>query len=225
MKQKDKDKIIDRYTTRLEQHGPVPQALGWLKGRQAFRFHFLAEAQGFENSDSVLDVGCAFGDLEPFLKQRGWNGRYTGVDIVPGLIEEGLKKYPHLDLRVADIQEDKLDGPYDWVLSSGALTSETEEVDSYNHLQHMLEVMFDNCRKGVSANFVSPYVEFQSDVNFHPSMDRFMSIVQGISKRFSMRFDYMPYEFTVYLYKDDDIVSDYSIFAHYEELYRKLKTK
>ena len=68
MKANDKSEIIQRYTTRLNEKGAVPEALGWLKQRQKFRFHFLTEIDNFGSKDSVLDIGCAFGDLEPYLE-------------------------------------------------------------------------------------------------------------------------------------------------------------
>ena len=86
MEAKDKNKIIDRYEKRLKELGPVQESLGWLKGRQKLRFYVLKNIDHFQKSDSVLDVGCAFGDLKQFLMQCGWDGKYIGVDIVPGLI-------------------------------------------------------------------------------------------------------------------------------------------
>jgi len=225
MRNKDKQKIIDRYEARLAKLGPVPQALGWLKGRQVFRFHFLKEIVGFNENDSVLDLGCAFGDLEPYLRSVGWKGRYCGIDIVPGLIEQGKKKYPHLDLRVLDIQNDELPGCFDWVFSSAGLFNQMEEIDSYAHLKDMLTTMLGMCRKGISTNFCSPYVDFESEINLHPDMGRLCSIFASITKRFSIRHDYMPYEFTVYCYKDVEIYEKANVFFAYEPLYQVLKTE
>ena len=94
MDEKDKAVITERYERRLSEYGAVPQALGWFKGRQNFRFHYLAGVDGLQPQDSILDVGCAFGDLFSYMRGRGWHGRYLGVDIVPGLIREGKDKYP-----------------------------------------------------------------------------------------------------------------------------------
>jgi len=220
----DKEKIVTRYESRLKEYGPVPQALGWFKGRQKFRFHFLAEIDGFQPYDSVLDVGCAYGDLEPFLRSFAWKGDYCGVDIAPGLIKEGERKYPDVDLRVLDIQEEELDRTFDWVFCSGALTSKTAEVDSYKHVKSMLSIMFNLCEKGVSVNFVSPYVDYQSEVNFHPNMSRIIEIMAELTRRFSLRHDYMPYEFTVYLYKEFEISAKANIFNKHWDLYQRLRT-
>ena len=225
MKANDKSEIIQRYTTRLNEKGAVPEALGWLKQRQKFRFHFLTEIDNFGSKDSVLDIGCAFGDLEPYLRGIGWRGRYKGIDIVPSLIEAGLKKHPNLDIVTLDIQNDKLPEKFDWVFSSGALTSKTKDINSYDHLEQMLEIMYSLCNKGVSVNLLSPFVDYESDINFHPELPKFFDIVNKISKRYSLRFDYMPYEFTLYMYKDDEIMKHSTVYRAHEALFERLKTK
>jgi SAM-dependent methyltransferase len=223
MNEKDKNEIIDRYETRLNKLGAVPQALGWLKGRQVFRFAFLQGIEGLLPEDSIIDVGCAFGDLAPFLTSCGWHGRYLGVDIVPGLIDAGKEKYPELDLRVLDLQAEGLDDQFDWVFCSGALTSETHDVNSYDHLREMLTIFFNICRKGVAVNLLSPLVDYQSEVNFHPVFARTMEIVSGLSRRFVLRHDYMPYEYTLYIYKDDAIIKGSAVFEAHKDLYETLR--
>lgn len=223
MEDKDKKKIIERYEGRIKEFGPVQKSLGWLKGRQRFRFLYLKQIERFVNNDSVLDVGCGYGDLKDFLLREKWNGKYTGVDIVPKLIEIAREKYQDIDARVTDILMDKFEEKYDWVFSSGALTSITEAEDTYVYFEKMLTKMFSLCNKGVSVNFCSPYVEFQSDVNFHPDITKLLQIVTKLTKRFSLRHDYMPYEFTIYLYKDADINKDVNIFSSETTIYETYK--
>jgi SAM-dependent methyltransferase len=223
MKSNDKKKIIERYEGRLKQFGPKQKALGWLKGRQKFRFYFLEQISDSNENDSILDVGCAYADLYGYLKEQGWNGKYCGVDIVPGLIDEAKKRYPGVDARIGDILEDNFTEKYDWIYCSGALTSKTEDIDSYDHLEAMLNKMFEICNKGVSVNFCSPVVDFESEVNFHPQFDRLIKMILKLSKRFTIRHDYMPYEFTVYIYKDETVNKDANIFSAKDELYKVLK--
>lgn len=223
MEAKDKNKIIDRYEKRLKELGPVQESLGWLKGRQKLRFYVLKNIDHFQKSDSVLDVGCAFGDLKQFLMQCGWDGKYIGVDIVPGLILQSRIKYKKIDVRELDILTEDFKEKTDWVFSSGALTSKTCDEDSYDYVEKMLIKMFEICKKGVSVNFCSPNVTFQSEVNFHPNFDKILKIVSSITRRFSLIHDYMPYEFTLYLYKDDTLNSEINIFERFKDLHEKLK--
>jgi len=223
MEEKDKQKIIERYEGRLKMYGPVQKSLGWLKGRQRFRFHYLEEIRGFLKKDSVLDIGCGYADLSRHLLENNWKGHYCGIDIVPGLVEEAKKKYPNADVRLFDITQQQLGEQFDWVFSSGALTSKTESIDSYDHLETMLRAMYKLCRKGVAVNFCSPLVEFESDVNFHPDFGKLLGIVTKLTNRFTLRHDYMPYEFTLYLYTDNEINKEANIFASENFYYDKLK--
>ena len=58
----------------------------------------LAETALAHSDSTVLDVGCGFADLYGFLKERGWCGRYTGIDIVPGLLSTARERNPEFDL-------------------------------------------------------------------------------------------------------------------------------
>ncbi|MFC1525528.1 class I SAM-dependent methyltransferase [Candidatus Latescibacterota bacterium] len=219
----DKEKIIERYEERLGRLGPVPESLGWLRGRQNFRFHFLRQIEDFALGDSVLDVGCGFGDCYAYLRSVGWNGEYCGVDIVPGLISEGCRKYPNLDLRVLDIQEESLGRRFDWVFCSGALTSRIEG-DTYEHFRGMIGKMFGAAAKGVAVNFLSPLVDFSHEVHFHPDFGEIAGIIAKLSKRFTLRHDYMPYEFTAYIYSDSGVNVEANVFSRHNEIYARVGT-
>ena len=54
--------------------------------------------------NSVLDIGCGFADFYHFLRSRGFNGQYLGVDIVPefvSLAKESIKDCPNAEVRAA----------------------------------------------------------------------------------------------------------------------------
>lgn len=49
---------------------------------------------GLEDGMSVYDLGCGCGRTAQALQRSGWKGRYTGADIVSGLIAELKRKCP-----------------------------------------------------------------------------------------------------------------------------------
>ena len=55
---------------------------------------------GLEDGMSVYDLGCGCGRTAQALKRSGWQGRYTGADIVDGLIAELRRKCPGYDAHV-----------------------------------------------------------------------------------------------------------------------------
>jgi ubiquinone/menaquinone biosynthesis C-methylase UbiE len=68
---------------------------------------------------SVLDVGCGFGDTTLSLAAAvGPEGKATGVDCAPNFIADAqrsaaLAQQPNVHYVVADVQTDKLSGPFD----------------------------------------------------------------------------------------------------------------
>lgn len=62
---------------------------------------------------SVLDVGCGYGSLVPFLPPCS----YYGIDIVPEFVNEAKRRFPHLRFDHRNIQD--CVEQYDWVLLLG----------------------------------------------------------------------------------------------------------
>lgn len=65
---------------------------------------------------SVLEIGCATGDVTAYLAQQ--NPRIRGIDFSPAMIEVARKKYPSLDFAVADAEEVAGKETYDYLILS-----------------------------------------------------------------------------------------------------------
>src|SRR6267142_4939127 len=187
----DKQKILDRYASRIEQFGHGAAALGEPKERQAFYFDFLLQVDSLEATDSILDVGCGYGDLYSYLKSQGWHGEYLGVDINPALIEEGSRRYPEAELRVMDIQTEQPGRMFDWCFCCHALTSDTQKVPFPEHLEEMLSIMWGCCKKGLIFNLLSPLSDFRNPIHARLEFSSVLPIVVKLTNRFVLRHDYM----------------------------------
>jgi hypothetical protein len=66
----------------------------------------------------------------------------------------------------------------------------------------MLTLMFSNASKGVSVNFLTSYVNFQREHNYHHSPEQVFSFAHTLTRRIALRHDYPLWEFTLYLYKE-----------------------
>lgn len=202
MNKEDKQATIERYNERISKFGHNPRALGWNKGRQPIRFDTLTQIGELKDC-SLLDLGCGFGDLYPFLKEFWVNVDYTGYDINPNLIEMAKKAHPDARFEVKDIQEEEVDRTFDWVIASGVFNYKLQN----NHVftERMLKRMFELCNKGVACDFLSTYVDFFDTDAHYTSPIIMFRYCKILSKRVTLRHDYMPYEFCVYIYKDDEI--------------------
>ena len=80
--------LVAGYHAELASHPDPARRVGWRGAAdQALRFEVIAAALPLERCASVLDVGCGLGDLAPFLRRRGWRGRYLGVDLLDEMVD------------------------------------------------------------------------------------------------------------------------------------------
>lgn len=194
----------ERYNSYLNQYGFSPQALGWGKnGRQEIRFSVSARHILTSETSSVLDVGCGFADLYSFLSRHNWKGKYTGVDIVDSLLQSAREKNPSLELMNMDIVSAEELGQYDYVVSNGIFNAKLKYNDNYEHINTTLSAMFSHAKIAVICDFMSSYVDFSKEGAWHSDPAKIIEIVKKLTKRFILYYDYMPYEFTVVLFKDD----------------------
>lgn len=67
--------------------------------------------QLINDTDKVLDAGCAYGRSSIFFNKE----QYTGIDFSPDFIEIAKKKYPDKDFRVMNLKNIYLpDQKFDW---------------------------------------------------------------------------------------------------------------
>lgn len=218
----DKEKMLSRYAQRIEEMGHGAAALGEPKERQAFYFDFLAQVQGLSPSDSIVDIGCGYGDMFDYLRCRGWQGRYLGIDINPQLIDEAKRRYRDATFQVLDIQENPPQDVYDWCFCCHALTSATDGMSFSEHLESMLRIMWRCCRRGLVFNMLSPLADYTNPIHARPSFTSVLDVVVKLTNRFAVRHDYMPFEYVVYAYKDNAIDRSLLIFeakqGHFREV-------
>jgi SAM-dependent methyltransferase len=203
----DRADYVERYEQRLREHGHSPETLGWGKlGREHVRFTVMADVLKEVRATSVLDVGCGFADLFDHLVQQGWDGEYSGIDIVPGLLAEARRRHPSLDLQEADIAAYKPanGSTFDVVVASGVFNAQLRNDDNREHIARSVERMYALCRRAVCVDFLSTYVDYQHPDGWHTDPAWALELGRGLSKRLRLRHDYMPFEFALIVYRDDE---------------------
>ena len=184
-------------------HGYHPNALYWSnKEIQELRFRVLADI-GIQSGDSVLDVGCGFGDLFGYLNKQGVHVEYTGVDLSPELIDEGEKQYPQASFLVGDLFDLNPEAQsFDYVVLSGALNEQLNDDGVY--ARKVIARMFEYCRKGVAFNLLDARNEWIASCtdlqSFNP--DEVSSFSESFTGKPKVREDYLDNDFTVYLHRD-----------------------
>lgn len=214
------DSILNHYNKLFKKYGQNSKGLGWLNGRQSIRFGIIKDIGDLNNS-TILDVGCGFGDFYTYLKFCKIKCKYSGVDINENFIEIAKKINPDGNFIVKDIQKETNVKKYDWVVASGI----TNHAANYNHLKEMLKIMLSVSKKGVMMDFISNYVDYKEKEIFYASPEKMFKFAKTLSKRVAMRHDYMPYEFCLYIYKNDKKNKKNVFDEHYKKVPKDLKEK
>jgi SAM-dependent methyltransferase len=195
----DKRALIDLYEGRYARLGHDIRTLGW-NGRddQELRFKVLCDIADLSGA-SVCDIGCGFGDLIDYLRVHFGTFGYTGIDLSPSLVGKAQQIHPDYDLRCVDILREGFIERSDYFLLSGALNFRVE--DNWKLTTDILRLLFSLANKGVAANFLSTYVNFQRLDNYHHDPEQVFAFGRSLTKWVALRHDYPLWEFTIYLYK------------------------
>ena len=97
--------IIKTYNRNLNLNGFTPLGLFWnSKKSQYDRFDtllFLIMKFKFKNQLSISDIGCGYGSLLAYLREKKINIYYSGYDINKNLIKHCIKNYPETFFKVS----------------------------------------------------------------------------------------------------------------------------
>ena len=196
---KDEETVGEFYNERFNQRGENIESIGWGSYEsQQLRFKILTEIADLEDQ-SICDLGCGFGDLYQYLEQNYSKFSYCGIDLSDKLLSVGRKNYPDVTFERKNILKEDIQG-FDYVISSGALTYRIENHMEY--VERMVKRMFEICQKGIAVNFLSTYVDYQLDKNFHLAPETAFAMAQKLSRWATIRQDYSLFEFTLYIYKN-----------------------
>lgn len=215
----DRESIIERYTRRFGTHGYSPKTLGWDKGNQDIRFDVLTSQYNFRGR-RVLDIGCGFGDLIETLRAKcGEDYVYHGVDLVPALIEEARRRHTgtNATFSCADILDDAFAGEYDYAIASGIFNHKMEAIANYAVIEATMAKALRLSRDGIAFDFLSDKVDYRHAHTFHSSPEKILGLAYGFSRNVVLRNDYMPFEFSVFIHKDDSFSPQLSVFNLYKQ--------
>jgi trans-aconitate methyltransferase len=187
------------FESLLQKHGNSPKALDWSPEGQRRRFEVLADIQDLQGL-SVLDVGCGLGHLYDFLRGRLGGVDYFGLDLSPRMVEHARKRNPSASFAVYDASADSLPRRADIVFSSGMLNVEIG--NNEDAMRTLLRACFSACRLAAGVNMLSTWADrFDPDRHYYDPL-RIVRAAHVLTPRVSLRHDYMPHDFTLYLYRN-----------------------
>lgn len=194
------------YREAFEKHGMSPSSVLMPKGRQDVRFESLCRFFRKGNF-TILDFGSGLGDLFDFMRPRFSNFQYTGADIVEEFVEASRKARP--DGTFVQIEDHRsLVKTYDYVAIAGVFnTLYNQEANIHRaYVFDAVEYLFSLTKDCLAINFMTDAVDFRQAGAYHQNPVELCEFVnRKLSRRWILDQSYMPYEFTLTIFCDDEI--------------------
>jgi SAM-dependent methyltransferase len=200
---KDNQKIADYYDKLSSSYGNSIKSVGWFNNRtQEIRFLALSLLDDF-NQKTVLDVGCGQAAFNNYLQSQGITAKYKGIDISPKMVTSVTNLDSGVDIECVDILDPKFQQKFDYIVSSGAFNRIVQ--DQYCYVNSILQKMFELANNGVAINLLSARspdnMKFPASFFYYDPM-KVMEICFAITKYVQLKHNYLPNDFTVFLYKN-----------------------
>jgi SAM-dependent methyltransferase len=194
-----KDQLLSFYNFHLKKFGDRPEALRWTPQGQLKRYHTFLDVAPDLNNKTVLDYGCGTGDFYKFLKRRGIPVQYTGMDINENFINLAKSKYPECTFRVMNIDDDALEGYYDYIFICGVFNLSVPGVQ--DDLRNALVTLFGHCNKGMALNALSSHTPIKDmELNYTSPEEMVKFALENLSPFLALRHDRIENDFTLCVY-------------------------
>ncbi len=200
MKNPSSSKI--NYQKTFRKYGVGPRALRWHSKKAATqRYEQIVADIDFEGK-SILDVGCGFGDIIPYISAKAKKFEYLGIDITPEFIREAKKLYPGHKFIVGDYFNKPPKENFDVVICSGALNANVR--DNLDFRKKAIKTMFKHAKEVFVFNMVGRYPQpktsSKSNVWFANPLE-ILEYCLGLTKKVILRHHYHSRDFTIVMFK------------------------
>jgi SAM-dependent methyltransferase len=174
-------------------------AQGWRDAEsQLIRFKALAKIADLNNC-TVLDAGCGYADLLPFLRQLYPDlKQYCGIEQIPELLDEAINRYTHsADVTFISGNFTSRQLPVmDYVLACGSLNYHSADPD---FIYKAIAKLFNTCTKGLGFNLLRNVMPNGLLVAYQP--EKILAYCHTLSNRVILTDDYADEDFTIFLYR------------------------
>jgi SAM-dependent methyltransferase len=192
------------YQKSYKKYGVGPKALKWHSEKAARQRHEQIVADIDFNGKSILDVGCGFGDIIPYIADKSDAFSYTGIDFVPEFIREAKKIYPEYIFLAGDYFKQPLEKKFDIIICCGALNGNYK--DNLGFRKKAIRAMFDHAKEcfvfNMAGRHPKPKTARRSNVWFADSKKIFQ-YCETLSKKVLLKDNYHSNDFTIVMFKEN----------------------
>ncbi len=209
--QKNKTSLLDEvatyYAEKLAEHGDTPRGVDWnSEESQMVRFAQLCKIiEPTTPNFSLNDLGCGYGALLDYLRDRHATFTYLGVDVSHEMIMVAEQRHATAD-RARFITAAVPDEVADYGLASGTFNVRLDRSDAewFDYLQATLDVLDRTSTLGFAFNCLTLYSDEDKkrDYLYYADPCRLFDLCKRhYSRQVALLHDYGLYEFTILVRK------------------------
>ncbi|MDX9801269.1 MAG: methyltransferase domain-containing protein [Spirochaetia bacterium] len=194
---RNEEKIKSHYYPRLEKYSNTYEILDWESAAaQNARFEVLIRHINLDGK-SILDAGCGCGDLFTMLKEKGINVTYTGVDILPAMIEKAQSLHGGGQFICGDLfgEEPVCTNKFDVVFTSGIFNLNLGNNASF--FDTALPVLDRLAEDALVINLLDEGSPDRDDNYFYFNPDEAKEKMESIGRKVTLIKDYLSNDFTL----------------------------
>lgn len=193
------------YEGEVQRHGFTHKGLGYRRPEsQLRRFDALAGIADMHGC-RILDVGAGLGDFLVYLWKRGVIPDYTGLELCEHLVTDCERRFAgraagSCRFLAGDVLDLAVHEPFDYVVASGIFGLRTTETAA--RVEPTLKRMYALARRGVAVNFLSTNARRQAERSLYLQPQEVLDAAWRLTPAVTLRHDYLPNDFTLYLYRE-----------------------
>lgn len=195
---------IEYYSKLLRESDDVHHVVAQSKISHLKRFKKIFELGDFKGK-SLLDVGCGIGGFYGFLKERGIEVDYSGIDIHPQMVDKAKKCFFDIPERfwVHDIIERPLGKTFDYLIAIGPLNLKFPGALNVDVTVQLIKRMYGMCNLGMAISMTSVLSKKKQPDTFYYNPLKIMERVLPFCQNVKLDHTYLPHDFVLFCYRKD----------------------
>jgi SAM-dependent methyltransferase len=202
--------LCSHYTQQFEKYGANADGVDWGSSeKHRYRLHNMVLHVGVDAMahQSVLDVGCGYGELLTVLDgDFGVRPRsYVGIDPCLPMVEAARQKHPRYRFDAVPFEEFVPAQPVECLFCCGVFTKKAggSQSDMYDLLNSFFAYAKSLEVRSVIFNTMSPLCDVRPEELFFPDADRIFALMRRhwsySAQKYAFSNDYLQYEMVAHI--------------------------
>ena len=195
------------YSRKVHERGPTPLGVDWNdEASQVLRFRQLLRVHDGRTPFTLVDYGCGYAALVPFVDALGELERYVGFDVSPPMLEHARARYAE-DARLRFVGAEEELAPADFTVASGVFNVKlgTPAAEWHEYVVETIDRLAALSDVGFAFNMLTSYSDpdrMRDDLYYGDPAFFFDYCKTRHARNVALLHDYGLYEFTIVARKE-----------------------